>query len=90
MNSINSTNSRAPKKPYDSWHKLTLHFTSYRGDGQDVTEEILDSLCSPFGEIGDTVVRNHAPIDVNTAMMNRKNMLPITGKGNALPTKCTE
>jgi len=58
---VNSTNTKAPKKPYHHWHKFTLHFTCT--ELVEVTEEVLDRLCSPFGEIGDAVVRSHVPLN---------------------------
>eukprot|EP00349_Pseudokeronopsis_sp_Brazil_P000500 CAMPEP_0202965154 /NCGR_PEP_ID=MMETSP1396-20130829/9227_1 /ASSEMBLY_ACC=CAM_ASM_000872 /TAXON_ID= /ORGANISM="Pseudokeronopsis sp., Strain Brazil" /LENGTH=455 /DNA_ID=CAMNT_0049687785 /DNA_START=69 /DNA_END=1436 /DNA_ORIENTATION=+ len=58
---VNSTNTKAPKKPYHLWHKFTLHFTT---DAVfDVTEDMLDHICSPFGEIGDCVVRSQVTLN---------------------------
>ena len=59
--SVNSTNTKAPKKPYHQWHKFTIHFTT--DVVTDVTEEVLQRLCNPFGDIGDTVVRSHVPLN---------------------------
>lgn len=61
FHSVNSTNTKAPKKTYNAWHKLTVHFTT--DILMEVSEEFLDRICAPFGEIGDTVVRSHVPMN---------------------------
>lgn len=54
---MNGTATRAQKKDYNNWYKLTIHFSTH--DNVDVTEEFFDSLCAPFGIIGDTIIRAH-------------------------------
>lgn len=55
--SVNGTNSKVPKKDYNNWVKLTLHFTT--NSDVEVNEEFLEHICAPFGDIGDTIVRSH-------------------------------
>lgn len=54
---MNGTATRAQKKDYNNWYKLTIHFSTH--ENVDVTEEFFDSLCAPFGIIGDTIIRSH-------------------------------
>jgi hypothetical protein len=54
---VNGTNTKAQKKDYNNWVKLTIHFTTNLD--VDVTEEFLEHLSAPFGAIGDTIIRSH-------------------------------
>lgn len=54
---MNGTSTKAQKKDYNNWFKLTIHFSTT--ENVDVTEEFLDALCSPYGIIGDTIIRSH-------------------------------